>query len=73
MGWADEMWDDAIKQAKALHAFANSPVGQAMAVARGGGEAAVEVFIGQHETIMDYAGQIRTLKAKVAELEAKCA
>lgn len=73
MGWADDMWDDAIKQAKAINAFANSPVGQAMAVARGGGEAAVEVFIAQHETIMDYAGQIRALKARVAELEAKCA
>lgn len=72
MGWADDMWDDAFKQAEAIHAFANSPVGQALAVVRGGGDAAAEVFIGQHETVMDYARQIRELKLRVAELEAAC-
>lgn len=73
MGWADDVWDAAFKQAEAIHAFANSPVGQAMAVVRRGGDEAADVFIGQHETIMDYARQIRELKLRVAELEARCA
>lgn len=72
MGWAEQMFDDAFKQAEAIHAFVNSPVGQALVIIRRGGDDAADVFISQHETVMDYARQIRELKAKVAELEAAC-
>lgn len=72
MSWAEDMFNQAFAEAKALHAFANSPVGQAMAAVRRGGDDAVEVFISQHETIMDYAKQIRNLKLRVAELEKSC-
>lgn len=72
MSWADDMFNQAFAQVKAIHAFANSPVGQALAVVRRGGDDAVEVFISQHQTIMDYAEQIRNLKLRVAELEAAC-
>ena len=73
MGWADDMWDDAFRQAEAIHNFANSPVGQALRVVRAGGDAAADIFITQHQTLIDYAEQIRNLKLRIAELGANCA
>lgn len=72
MSWVDDMYDQAFAQAKALAAFANSPVGQALVVVRRGGDDAADLFIEQHKTILDYAAQIRALKLRIAELEKSC-